>query len=427
MTQPLNMIMNQAANHVLIIDDEKSIVESLSSILKEEGFSVFSAKDGKEGLALFEHVRPKVVLLDVWLPEMDGLDVLRHMREADTDAVIIVISGHGTISTAVEAVKMGATDFLEKPLSIDKVLEVISRSLAGKGNGKNRQNEVRIHVPTGLEVCKQKTVGKSIVVYGMGLHSGVKTGMILLPMPVDTGIIFEHVPDGERIPAFIDYVYSSGFASSIKGRNCTVRTIEHLLAACHMYGLTNLLVKVSEEVPIFDGSALDLCKKIEEAGVVEQDAGIEPLVVTKLVTVANLPEGKHLSIEPAAELIIDYTLSYPKPVGMQRYEFTAGRERFVTDIAPARTFGFLKDFERLEKMGLASGGRISNVIILGDDGVINTKLRFDDEFVRHKVLDVLGDLYLLSRPIIGKVVARGTGHLENIALVKELKRVFYKS
>ena len=427
MSQPLNMVMNQTANQVLIIDDEKSIVDSLSSILKEEGFSVFSAMDGKEGLALFEHVRPKVVLLDVWMPEMDGLDVLRHMREADSDAVVIVISGHGTISTAVEAVKMGATDFLEKPLSIDKVLEVISRSLAGKGNGKNAQNEIRIQVPTGLEVCKQKTIGKSIVVYGMGLHSGVKTGMILLPMPADTGIIFEHVPDGERIPAFIDYVYSSGFASSIKGRNCTVKTVEHLLATCHMYGLTNLLIKVSEEVPIFDGSALDLCKKIEEAGVVEQDAGIKPLVVTELVTVANLPEGKHLSVEPAAELIIDYTLSYPKPVGMQRYEFTAGRERFVTDIAPARTFGFLKDFERLEKMGLASGGRISNVIILGDDGVINTKLRFDDEFVRHKVLDVLGDLYLLSRPIIGKVVARGTGHLENIALVKELKRVFYKT
>ncbi len=393
--------------------------------MKEEGFSVVSAKDGKEGLALFERVRPKVVLLDVWMPEMDGLDVLRHIRETDTDAVIIVISGHGTISTAVEAVKMGATDFLEKPLSIEKVLEVISRGLAGKGNGKNRQDELKMHVPTGLETCRQKTLAKSIVVYGMGLHSGVKTGMILLPMPADTGIIFEHVPDGERIPAFIDYVYSSGFASSVKGRNCTVKTVEHLLAACHMYGLTNLLIKVSEEVPIFDGSALDLCRKIEEAGVVEQNVGIKPLVVTEQVTVANLPEGKQLSIEPSAELIIDYTLDYPKPVGIQKYEFMGGKERFVTDIAPARTFGFLKDFERLEKMGLGGGGRISNVIILSDDNVINTKLRFEDEFVRHKVLDLLGDLYLLSRPIIGKVIAKGTGHLENIALVKELHRRFY--
>ena len=173
MNQAVNGVINQTMNQVLIIDDEKSIVESLSSILKEEGFSVFSAMDGREGLALFEQVRPKVVLLDVWMPEMDGLDVLRHIREADTDAVIIVISGHGTISTAVEAVKMGATDFLEKPLSIEKVLEVISRGLAGKGNGKNRHDEIRIQVPTGLEVCKQKTIGKSIVVYGMGLHSGV--------------------------------------------------------------------------------------------------------------------------------------------------------------------------------------------------------------------------------------------------------------
>jgi UDP-3-O-[3-hydroxymyristoyl] N-acetylglucosamine deacetylase len=411
-------------NHVLIIDDEKSIVESLTSILKEEGFTVSSAMDGKEGLALFEQVKPKVVLLDVWMPEMDGLDVLRHIRQKDSEAVVVVISGHGTISTAVEAVKMGALDFLEKPLSIEKVLEVISRGLAGKGNGKARQDEFKVQVPTGLEVCKQKTLEKSIVVYGMGLHSGVKTGMILLPMPADTGIIFEHVPDGERIPAFIDYVYSSGFASSLKGKNCTVKTVEHLLATCHMYGLTNLLIKVSEEIPIFDGSALELCKKIEEAGVVEQDAGIEPLVLEETVTVANLPEGKYLSIEPAKELLVDYTLSYPKPVGVQRYRFTGGREEFIADIAPARTFGFLKDFERLEKMGLASGGRISNVIILSDDHVINTKLRFEDEFVRHKVLDLLGDLYLLSRPIFGHVIARGTGHLENIALVKELRRRF---
>jgi UDP-3-O-[3-hydroxymyristoyl] N-acetylglucosamine deacetylase len=286
---------------------------------------------------------------------------------------------------------------------------------------------VKIEISKGLETREQKTVGKSIVVYGMGLHSGVKTGMILLPVPAGTGIVFEHVPDGERIPAFIDYVYSSGYASSIKGKNCTVRTVEHLLATLHMYGITNLVVKVSEEVPIFDGSAIEICKKIEEAGVVDQKEGIEPLRVTEGVTLPNLPDGKFLSMEPADELTVDYTLSYPKPIGTQEYRFSGGKERFVTEIAPARTFGFLKDFERLEKMGLGGGGRISNVIIVGDDGVINTALRFEDEFVRHKVLDVLGDLYLLSRPVLGHVTARGTGHLENIALVKELWRRFNKS
>jgi DNA-binding NtrC family response regulator len=125
-------------NKVLIIDDEKSILESLSSILTEEGFAVTTARDGREGLELFRRERPKIVLLDVWLPEIDGLEVLKEIREQDQDAVVIVISGHGTISTAVEAVKIGANDFLEKPLSIEKVLEVISRGLQKKPNGTER-------------------------------------------------------------------------------------------------------------------------------------------------------------------------------------------------------------------------------------------------------------------------------------------------
>jgi UDP-3-O-[3-hydroxymyristoyl] N-acetylglucosamine deacetylase len=278
----------------------------------------------------------------------------------------------------------------------------------------------------GLETRKQRTIGKSVVAYGVGNHSGVYTGMILLPMPSDTGIIFEHIPDGERIPAFIDYVFSSGFASSLKGRSCTVQTVEHLLATCHMYGITNLLVKVSEEVPIFDGSAQDICSKIEEAGVVEQAHGIEPLVINDLIVLQNLPAGKFLSIEPAKELEIDYTLEYPPPIGSQRYVFKGGKDAFVTDIAPARTFGSINDFKKLTKTELGGGMRISNVmlnvILVDDEKVINTELRFEDEFARHKVLDVMGDLYLIGRPVVGKLVARKTGHMENIALVKELQR-----
>jgi UDP-3-O-[3-hydroxymyristoyl] N-acetylglucosamine deacetylase len=415
-------------NKVLIIDDERSICESLSSILLDEGFAVYTAKDGKEGLALFKQEKPRIVLLDVWMPEMDGLDVLRQVREYDAEAVVIVISGHGTLSTAVEAVKMGAIDFLEKPLSLDKVLEVISRGLEGKANGKEKTADgVRIEIATGAEAHRQKTIGKSIVFYGMGLFSGVKTGMILLPMPADTGVIFEQVPDGERIPAYVDYVYSSGNASSLKGRNCTIRTVEHLLAACHMYGITNLLVKTSDEVPIFDGSAQEICSKMEEAGIVEQKQGIEPLVVKEKITLQNLC-GKYLSIEPAEEFEIDYTLDQPRPIGLQRYLFKGGKDVFLREIAPARTFGSIKDFERLEKMGLAAGSRVSsvmsNVILLNNEEVINTALRFEDEFVRHKILDLIGDLYLIARPVRGRVVARQTGHLENIALVKELKRVF---
>ncbi len=411
---------------VLIIDDEKSILDSLSSILKDEGFTVRKARDGREGLAIFEREKPKVVLLDVWMPEMDGLEVLARVKELDPEAVVIVISGHGTISTAVEAVKKGATDFLEKPLSIDKVLEVISRSIAGTTDDRERTGELRIEMAGGFETRKQKTIGKSVVAYGVGNHSGVYTGMILLPMPPDTGIIFEHIPDGERIPAFIDYVYSSGFASSLKGRSCTVQTVEHLLAACHMYGITNLLVKVSEEVPIFDGSARDICRKIEEAGVVEQTRGIKPLAIKEKTVLQNLPAGKFLSIEPAEELEIDYTLEYGPPIGSQRYVFRGGQDAFLTDIAPARTFGSINDFEKLAKTGFGAGGRISNVmlnvILVDNERVINTELRFEDEFARHKVLDVIGDLYLIGRPVAGRLVARKTGHMENIALVKELRR-----
>jgi FixJ family two-component response regulator len=237
---------------VLVIDDEKSILDSLSSILEDEGFTVLKAMDGKEGLAIFEEEKPDIVLLDVWMPELDGIQVLKRIKKKDKNAIVIVISGHGTISTAVEAVKVGAYDFLEKPLSIEKVLEVVSRGLGTEYKREGTSENFTLKGTKDLKKFKQKTIGKSIGVYGVGLFSGVKTGMILLPVPENTGIVFEHIPDGERIPAYIDYTFSVGGFTSVKGKNCMVRTIEHLLSTCHMYGITNLLIKVSEVIPIFE-------------------------------------------------------------------------------------------------------------------------------------------------------------------------------
>src|SRR5512138_1744628 len=181
---------------VLIIDDERSILDSLSSILTDEGFTVSKAMDGKEGLTLYQTEKPDIVLLDVWMPELDGIQVLRKIKNIDQNAIVIVISGHGTISTAVEAVKVGAYDFLEKPLSIEKVLEVVKRGLGTESKRKDTVEQFKLQDTNGTEKLRQKTIGKSIVVYGVGLFSGVKTGMILLPMPENTGIIFEHIPDG---------------------------------------------------------------------------------------------------------------------------------------------------------------------------------------------------------------------------------------
>ena len=410
---------------VLIIDDEKDIRDTLSSILQDEGLAVVKAKDGNEGFSLFEKEKPDVTLLDVWMPELDGIQVLKGIREKDPNAVVIVISGHGTISTAVEAVKMGAYDFLEKPLSIDKVLEVVSRGLGAERKDYGTGDVFRLEGTTGQKILRQKTIAKSIVVYGLGLFSGVKTGMILLPMPENTGIIFEHIPDGERIPAYIDYAFSVGGFSAVKGKNCVVRTIEHLMSTCHMYGITNLLVKVSEEIPIFDGSAGELCARFDEAGIVEQNEGIKPLEITEKIELEGLSQGKYLAIEPSDTFVVEYTLDQTEPIGKQEFTFSGGRESYFKEIAPARTFGFFRDFDQLIKMGLGAGGRVNNVILLNENGAVNTKLRFPDEFVRHKVLDLIGDIYLLNRPILGKVTARQTGHLEDIALVKELKKRYY--
>jgi UDP-3-O-acyl-N-acetylglucosamine deacetylase len=166
-----------------------------------------------------------------------------------------------------------------------------------------------------------------------------------------------------------------------------------------------------------------MCSNIEEAGIVEQKEGVGPLKIDTKISLTNLGEGRYLTIEPSTRFEVEYILEHPAPIGHQTYRFAGDKDDFVKNIAPARTFGFIKDFERLAKMGLGSGGRINNVILLNEEEVINTTLRFPDEFVRHKVLDLIGDIYLLNRPVIGKISAKQTGHLENIALVKELKKI----
>jgi len=201
-----------------------------------------------------------------------------------------------------------------------------------------------------------------------------------------------------------------------------VGTIEHFLAVLHSYGITNLLVKMHGEIPIMDGSALDFCNLIEEAGILEQEDEWSEIVIDKSYRVGQ-PEGENISIEPAETFGVRYFLNYPKPVGQQEHTYVyKGPEIFKAEIAPARTFGFLKDIEQLEKLGLVNGGRLSNCILMDNEKILNTELRFSDEFARHKILDIVGDFYLLGRPIRGMVTAHMTGHSDNIALLREIRK-----
>jgi UDP-3-O-acyl N-acetylglucosamine deacetylase len=429
---------------VLIVDDEERVVQSVKGVLEDEGFQVAAAKSGEEAIETFQRENPDVTLLDIWLPGMDGIEVLRRFKGMAPDCQVIMISGHATISTAMAAVKLGASDFIEKPISLDVLLMTIRKAL-------ERQTEVSgeeqpREIPSGktdisspiissaqgtappLKLLKkkstslalQRTIKKSVVLYGTGLHSGMKTGLLFQPLPPHSGILFGNVSYEEVVPAHLDYVQTTEYATSLKKGVAIAKTIEHLMAVLHAYRITNLMVKMIEEIPIMDGSALEFCKIIEEAGIEEQEERASEIVIDRKIELNH--KNKSLVIEPAENFSIQYFLDYPSPIGRQTLGFVLeSEEKFKEQIAPARTFGFLKDIEMLERMGLGSGGRLHNFILVDDEKVVNTELRFSDEFVRHKILDLIGDFYLLNRPVRGKVTARLTGHTDNIAMMRKIK------
>jgi UDP-3-O-[3-hydroxymyristoyl] N-acetylglucosamine deacetylase len=373
------------------------------------------------------------VLLDIWMPQIDGIDLLKQIKSKEPATNVVMISGHGNIHTAVTATKSGAFDFIEKPLSLDALLLTVQRALGelpparSKGNG-NGSRKPKLTKRAGAarqgtgQVLKQRTLKKSVVTSGQGLHSGIKTGLIFHPLPPNSGILFTGIFGDARVPAHLDYVGSTGYATTLRTKRFAVGTVEHLLAALHSYGISNLLVKVQGEIPILDGSAAEFCNLIEEAGIQEEDEECSDLAVNKRYRV-GAEGGESITIEPSEAFSVRYILDYPKPVGSQEHTYTYKTpEFFKEEIAPARTFGFLKDIEKLQQLGLVNGGKLNNCILIDDEKIINTDLRFPNEFARHKVLDIIGDFYLLGRPIRGAITARMTGHSDNIALLRELRK-----
>ncbi|MCB0331508.1 MAG: UDP-3-O-acyl-N-acetylglucosamine deacetylase, partial [Bdellovibrionales bacterium] len=206
-----------------------------------------------------------------------------------------------------------------------------------------------------------------------------------------------------------------------KLESSSVQTIEHLLSALHAHGISNLLVKCNEEVPVLDGSALEFCNAINEVAICEQSGEWFALKPPRKFVLDNGKES--ITIEPADSFTVVYDLDYPEPLGKQHYQFELKSPKdYEEQIAPARTFGFVQDVGYLQSKGLAQGGRMDNFVLYGKDGALNQSLRFSDEAVRHKILDVIGDLYLLGRPLQAKVTAKMTGHSDNVELLKLLQR-----
>jgi len=421
---------------ILIVDDEEGILTTMSQVLGDEGFRTLTTPSGAEALDLYREHKPDVVFLDIWLPDKDDLEALQAILEMDPNALVVMMSGHGTSSTAVKSIKMGAQDYLEKPLSYDQTVAAIHDALKARSKGASggdkgvleasrHQPVDELEPPPELSLLvttdrPQRTVKSSSVIYGLGLHSGGRTGMVIQPLPPDSGIHFLTLPAGNVIPAHINAVAETDYATSITRRGEHIKTVEHLLSALHSCGITNLLVKVHGEIPVLDGSALGFLDRIEEIGVEDQDRPVKELVIDRVWEVGD-GDGKSLTIEPADVLSVSYLLRYPQPIGEQFYEFTMGDcDVYRREIAPARTFGFVRDIKMLNELGLAGGGRLDNFIMVGDDEVINTELRFPDEFVRHKILDIIGDFYLLGYPVRGKITARFTGHRDNIALQRKI-------
>lgn len=422
---------------ILIVDDEPGILETLSAILTDEGYRTLTTPSGDEALTLYETEHPDVVFLDIWLPDRDGLETLQAIKEKDPNAAVIMMSGHGTSATAVKSIKMGAHDYLEKPLSYDSAVNAVLSALESKAAqaaagatsvlelGLERLETDRTFRPPPLlpQVQEgsqpQRTIAKSGVIYGLGLHSGSRTGMVIQPLPPDSGIHLSSLPAGTQIPAHLDFVAQTNYATTLTSAGDHIRTVEHLLSALHAAGITNLLVKVHGEIPVLDGSALEFCRRLLEIGIIDQGIPRREMVIDRPYRVG---EGdKSLLVEPHDALSVSYFLDYPPPVGRQYVEFTMTNfETYMEEVAPARTFGFMRDMKMINELGLGSGGRLDNFILVGEDNVLNTELRFPDEFARHKILDIIGDMYLLGYPLRGKITGRLTGHRDNVAVQRQI-------
>lgn len=272
-------------------------------------------------------------------------------------------------------------------------------------------------------MAAQRTIRRSVTCAGIGLHSGLKVTLSLKPAPANWGIRFQRTDlPGSEIPAHVTHLSGrQQLQTGLVSDKASVDTVEHLLAALRSLGVDNVTVELNHpEVPIMDGSAAPWVYLIQDAGIKELAAPRRTIRVLKSIQVQD--GDKRIALFPADRFKISYTISFDHPLlRHQQKTLDLDEQVFMDEIAPARTFGFLKEVEMLRQRGLALGGSLENAIVLGETGVLNP-LRFEDEFVRHKILDVIGDLALVGHPIQGHLVVHRGGHALHTSLAAELLR-----
>ena len=272
----------------------------------------------------------------------------------------------------------------------------------------------------------QRTIKKVVSYKGTGLHLGREVTLTLESAPPGSGIVFvrEDLPGSPQIKASVNKVVSNVRGTSLGEGKTRVRTVEHILAALAGLRIDNINIKMNEEeVPAGDGSALPFVKLIQEAGIVEQATARRFLIIKKPLWIEE--EDRRLVVLPHDGLRITYTVDFPhSPLKSQFAEFDINEEVFTKEIAPSRTFGFMEEVEELKEQGLVQGGSLQNAVVIGEEGIINKEgLRFPNEPVRHKILDLIGDLYLLGRPIQAHIMAVKSGHLFHVKLIQQLEEL----
>ena len=274
-------------------------------------------------------------------------------------------------------------------------------------------------------MLKQRTLKKKVSATGVGLHNGEKVTLTLLPSAIDSGIVFRRtdLPGMPEIQAATDSVSDTRMCSALEKNGARVATVEHLMSALAGLGVDNIIVEVSaSEIPIMDGSSGPFVFLLQSAGIVEQAAAKKFIRVKKVVEI--IEDGKWVRFEPYHGFKMDFTIDFAHPVfedSGNNVKIDFVDNTYISEISRARTFGFMHEVEYLRANGLARGGSLDNAIVLDEFRVLNADgLRYEDEFAKHKVLDAIGDLYMLGHPLLGAFTAYKSGHGLNNKLIRAL-------